>query len=106
MGLLPNWDSFTHKRPNSTVDAEGNALTGLTTIGAGSGVWGSANAREIQNYANRGERLDAFLSTSYGAFRPGDIAIVRGHTWTVVSVKDVRIHNRVALRNTDEGGLA
>ena len=101
MGLLPNWDAFVHLRPAATVDAEGNVFNGVTEIGAGVGVYGSGSARDLEMAAQRKQAVDGFLSTEYNALQVGDAVDLRGQRWTVVTTKNLRIHNRIGLRLTN-----
>lgn len=104
MALLPNWDSFSIQRRSASADAEGNAFTGVVDIDTATGVYGSASGRDQAAAAQRGQTIDAFISTNYAGIHVGDLLTLRGRVWTVVMVKDVRIHYRIGIRLSEVAG--
>jgi hypothetical protein len=94
------WDTATINRPPATGDAEGNPTGTLTQVATGVlGSWLLATVREQNVAAQRGQTVDAVFScASNQDIAIGDQVIVRGHTYEVVTILDVRTHQRAMLR--------
>ena|ERR1700758_5662997 len=95
------WDTATINRPPaSSTDADGNPVGTLTLVANNvQGYWFAATAREMEVAAQRGQIVDATYSLPlWQDIKIGDQVIVRGHTYEVVTIVDVRTHNRALLR--------
>lgn len=92
-------DEILLQRPSGTADAEGEYVTGTTTISTIFGTYGQASDRDLQQASQRGQIVDATVAMdSMYDVRVGDILTMRSHTWTVVTVDDLRIHQRLRVR--------
>lgn len=95
-------DAVTIQRQANTVDVEGDYVGALSTVYDGRGTYGSPRASDLVLADQRGQRIDAVLAvTSDADAEPGDVATLKGETWAVVAVMDVRTHQRVLLRRAE-----
>lgn len=90
------------QRAGTTVDDEGNAIGALATVKEIQGTLGSPSARDVQIAGANGQVVNQVFATTDGEAQPGDVLVVRDHTWDVLSVEDVRLHNRLHLGRTSE----
>jgi hypothetical protein len=95
-GLLR--DLIVVSRPVETGDSEGNVAAGLDEVLVTRGTWGTASYRDLQLGAQRGQDVEAVVAMPRADVRDGDYLTVRGTTYVVVTVQDVRTHIRLHLR--------
>lgn len=81
-------------------DDEGNPVSTSRIVFSGRGTYGSPSSRDAERAGRAGQVIDAVVAISLPTsttVQPGDVADLRGETWTVLWVSDVRLHYRVAL---------
>lgn len=94
-------DPIVVTRAGTTVDAEGDPVSGVGTpvLGADYGTLVDVSAQEALLAAERGTRVDKALLTELGiGIYEGDRVTVYGVTYEVVSVDDMRLQRRHLLR--------
>jgi hypothetical protein len=99
-------DTVAISRPGSTLDAEGNPVKTLAAVATVAG-WlkagdGQADATEAGTGGEAAQEILARLLLPQGtAVRPGDLAVIGGTTWRVLTVADHRFHVRCAVAVAD-----
>jgi hypothetical protein len=94
------WDIAVVTRPPTTGDADGNPVGTETSVyPAVYGSWILPTTKEREVAAQRDQTVDAvFGYSNIYTLRDGDILALRGGTWEVVQILNVRTHNRAYLR--------
>jgi hypothetical protein len=85
----------------TTTDTEGTPNGDLSAVGTYFGTVGMPTDKDQAVAAQRGETVDDVLAIASSVpVKLGHIVTARGKTWTVVAIRDVRLHQRVLLRRT------